>query len=616
MELDRQRSNYDPMFNQLFVSRSFRLCKYVKEVVGAVSTKNNQSFVTFKELIHHIESVLPGGGSGGRSFSPSQYVDFFRFAQEFYNMKSQPSETLGALLVWKSKFKYNYGCCRRWLCSHVYLPHAIEYLQAIQTFLKGSIEAFQAPDHVLQKDYFISGTLGKNRCRLSSDHCEQVYNIFLDYQNYLNSGGLWDGCDRVVDLLTRIERTKRIDPQSYGKIRKSKVYVDEVQDYTQVECLLFFYIGGPGGLFLAGDPAQSVVEGTDFRFEDIRSVGHFVAGRDRRDLIPQKPKIVNVNFRSHSGVLNTAAAVLDLLFTHFPSSAKQLERDHGLFQGPRPGVCYNIGSEKLSKVIRDKLHGVVVLTHDDSAARWKRALDYPLVYGIREAKGLEFKSVFILDFFCELSPSLQKPWRDLILNRTNEDFQFQNPLVENVLKLLYTAITRSIEQLYFVETFNSIAGDAIDRWLTTRTLPGETSQQTQDALATKSTITNLDSMALTCDEWITAGINSAELAEEDEIELQNAISLLDRSVYCFEQAQAYDLSTKARIHRQSVQLRLELAVALASTDHTVMESKAGQIFDSLIAENLLKEAIRLIISILPFVSQYTRKQLEKQVLKR
>ena len=27
-----------------------------------------------------------------------------------------------------------------------------------------------------------------------------------------------------------------------------------------MECLVFFYLGGAGGLFLAGDPAQSVVE--------------------------------------------------------------------------------------------------------------------------------------------------------------------------------------------------------------------------------------------------------------------------------------------------------------------------------------------------------------------
>ena len=73
-----------------------------------------------------------------------------------------------------------------------------------------------------------------------------------------------------------------------------------MQDYLQIEILLFFSIsGGPGSLFLAGDPAQSVVEGTDFRFEEIRSVGHYVAG-NRRHLIPEKPRGVNINFRSHA----------------------------------------------------------------------------------------------------------------------------------------------------------------------------------------------------------------------------------------------------------------------------------------------------------------------------
>jgi hypothetical protein len=112
----------------------------------------------------------------------------------------------------------------------------------------------------------------------------------------------------------------------------------------------------------------------------------------------------------------------------FPSSAKQLKKDHGLFQGPRPGVCYNVGYKKLPTL-------GIVLTHDDSALRWKRALDNPLVFGIRELKGLEFKSVIILDFFCELPSELQKPWRDLVLNRADIDFAARHPLVENMLKL-------------------------------------------------------------------------------------------------------------------------------------------------------------------------------------
>jgi hypothetical protein len=95
-----------------------------------------------------------------------------------------------------------------------------------------------------------------------------------------------------------------------------------------------------------------------------------------------------------------------------PFQRKTTKKDHGLFQGPRPGVCYNVGYKKLPTL-------GIVLTHDDSALRWKRALDNPLVFGIRELKGLEFKSVIILDFFCELPSELQKPWRDFVLNRAD-----------------------------------------------------------------------------------------------------------------------------------------------------------------------------------------------------
>ena len=489
-------------------------------------------------------------------------------------------------------------------------------LTAIQTFLKGSIEAYQTPNHVLAKDFFISGSLGKNRCRLSPDHREQVYSIFLDYQQYLKSERLWDDCDRVVSMLVRIEKSKSTDPSAYEKIRKSKVYVDEIQDYTQVECLLFFYIGGPGGLFLAGDPAQSVVEGSDFRFEEVRSVGYFVAGKNRRDLIPQKPKTVNVNFRSHSGILNTAAAVLDHLFNHFPASATQLSRDYGLFQGPRPGVCYNVGYKKFLSLSKGQINGIVVLTHDDSASQWKRMLDYPLVYGIRESKGLEFKSVIILDFFSELPSVLQKPWRDMVLNRTDSDFSMHHPLIENMLKLLYTAITRSIEQLHFVETSKSVAGDAMVRWLTTTTIPGHGNEHDRVALGTKRNISNLESITMTSDEWIASGIDHAEMAQAGEIEFKHALSLLDRSVYCFEQAQVVDLAAKARAHRQSVQLRYEVSTRQASSGIATLESKVAQLFDILLTENLLEEAIHLIKTVLSYVSPYTKEQLERQVLQK
>lgn len=334
IEYDRQTgSGQDPMFTQLFVARSVRLCRYVE---GAVDEDNRTSFTTYERLLNDIESILPT--SQAKHFNPSQRMDFSRFRRDFHSQSSS-KERVSALISWT----------------------------VIRTFLKGSIEAFQSLDGILTKDDFVEvERLGKNRCRLPSELREVVYDEFLRYQKYIEDQQLWDDCDRVRHILLRIKETREVDPDAYGQIQRSKVYVDEVQDYTQLEILLFFYLGGPNGLFLAGDPAQSVVEGTEFRFEEIRSCGHFVGS------VLQKPKTVNVNFRSHSGILNCAGGVLDFMFTHFPGSAKQLKKDAGLFQGSRPGVLSGASINQLNILLRDKLKGAVILTHDDSARHWRR----------------------------------------------------------------------------------------------------------------------------------------------------------------------------------------------------------------------------------------------------
>ena len=173
----------------------------------------------------------------------------------------------------------------------------------------GSIEALMSPGRILSYDDYVSvEMLGRKRCRLSPDHRPLVYKAFKAYSKFLSETGRWDDSDRISSLLQCFQTTKEKDPERFERLRYSKIYVDEVQDYTQGEILLFFYLSRPGDLFLCGDPAQSVVAGVEFRFEEIRSVAHFVAGAERRHLVPQKPLVVNVNFRSHSGILNVAAA--------------------------------------------------------------------------------------------------------------------------------------------------------------------------------------------------------------------------------------------------------------------------------------------------------------------
>jgi hypothetical protein len=127
----------------------------------------------------------------------------------------------------------------------------------------------------------------------------------------------------------------------------------------------------------------------------VQSVGYHLYKDDKSVC---KPLQVNLNFRSHSGILDVAGAVLLRLFGVFPDSATKTKPNRGLFLGPRPSIFNNVKVLLLKEAV-SKLDGVVVLTHDENVSRWKSLLDYPLVYGIREAKGLEFQCVLIVDFF-------------------------------------------------------------------------------------------------------------------------------------------------------------------------------------------------------------------------
>jgi len=502
MDYDRQCHDSNTLFSQLFVARSQRLCTFVRASVDAATTTNN-AFLTFDQLLRSLERTLPAVEGTRCQFLLSQKIDFQRFKREVHSS----SDGIDALIAWSS----------------------------IRSFIKGSIEAQQWSDKILSESTYLD--LGKRRCRLSIEQRQSVYKIFQRYSNYTQENGLWDEMDRASSIVKRLEHARQSVSPEFETVRRSKVYVDEVQDYTQAEIYVFFLLSGPGDLFLAGDPCQLVVEGVDFRFEDIRSVGFFVCGNERNDPIPDKPQTVNTNFRSHSGVLETAAALLRILFHAFPNSAKQLKGDRGLFAGPRPGVFPRVSFEQVQEAATTHGGGIVVLVHGSAVPRCKNELGgYPLVYGIREAKGLEFQHVVILDFFNELSPSLQKPWRELLLGRAvDTDFATQYPEVEGHLKLLYTAVTRSMNRLFFVETKASSAGDAFLRWITTcSTKDGSDRQRTRE-LATRCRLDDVEQMRQTPDDWRSNGFDNIIMAETGD-DLEASDSWVERALYCIQQA--------------------------------------------------------------------------------
>src|SRR5688572_14614820 len=61
---------------------------------------------------------------------------------------------------------------------------------------------------------------------------------------------------------------------------------------------------------------------------------------NKRQYYTVKPKKfeLNVNFRSHNGILQVAASVIDLIRHFFPNSIDSLKPERGEVGGPRPKI--------------------------------------------------------------------------------------------------------------------------------------------------------------------------------------------------------------------------------------------------------------------------------------
>ena len=249
-----------PFFTQLFVARSYKLCKYVENTIGI---RDGSKLTTFSDLRDNLENELPKYESirDDFAYSSEKQIDFFRFKKQFFDYGT---EEIDPLIVWTN----------------------------IRSFIKGSMEALGNENGFMSEEQYMA--LGRKRCRFSDEQRTEIYKIFQKYQEFMDFSQCWDDNDRLIALLRRLKFARATNPDMFldtfnSWIQFDKIYVDEVQDYTQVECLLFFELGGAGNLFLAGDPAQNVARGVEFRFEDIRSVGYHVAGDDegKKNLVPQ-----------------------------------------------------------------------------------------------------------------------------------------------------------------------------------------------------------------------------------------------------------------------------------------------------------------------------------------
>jgi len=144
------------------------------------------------------------------------------------------------------------------------------------TVIAGSPRAARSRDGALSREEYVSDRDAKGKpipelresaYRGSEATRNRIYGAFEAYRQWKKSEHRYDCTDAARNILRRAEKEGMKDP-----VRKfCGVLIDEVQDLLPVELLLLKLVSErEQGFVFAGDTAQTISKGVEFRFESIR----------------------------------------------------------------------------------------------------------------------------------------------------------------------------------------------------------------------------------------------------------------------------------------------------------------------------------------------------------
>ncbi|CAJ1968924.1 unnamed protein product [Cylindrotheca closterium] len=496
----------------------------------------------------------------------------------------------------------------------------------IKSHIKGSVAALHLEDafsssHIrfLSRDEYLS--LPRKQSRLDQPSRQEVFDLYERYEK-MKKGKYYDEMDIVYHLAHRIPPRQELKQLPTCPIPVDAVYVDEVQDFTQSELLLLARLcNDSNSLMLAGDTAQSITAGVWFRFADVRQLFYGQFGGDE----PRLQKLTH-NYRSHSGILHLAAAVVELLYHFFQESLDRLPPDFGLFPGPKPVamvvssvedlVLMLDGSKRETSRIEFGAHQVVLVRNEEAKQHLPEefGVDKDWVMTVQESKGLEFDDVLVLNFFqdspagdswrvisnygleqaksyydeCE-SGSQTFQWEDISATQQTRPLAFdseQHKTLETELKILYTAITRARVNVFIAEMDSSLCQPMFN-YFRRRKLVEFVYNDDGQGLSSLPVFGQID----TVDEWKARGqyyLNSAGGHNENIAALRLAARCFEKAGETTKMERALAYAAFLRIERQETEgpkkkkrgteKRLEryrIALNLLETGDTEFLVKAG-----------------------------------------
>lgn len=382
---------YSEPVKRLYVAYNPLLVNNAKEQFYQLLGTNNPAvtslfqFKTLRDLCLEILELT------GQSYSPEDEVNFHIFEKIYLHKERQKYPTA---LVWNE----------------------------IRSIIKGSQLALDS-DYLSQSEYEHLGAKRSSIIQLSRR--TSFYSAFTYwYQRKIKENGRFDDID-----LTR----KALEIVIEQHLQDYRLIVcDEVQDFTELQLEFLMQLVAPtGNLFFAGDLHQ-MISPSGFRWEDLKT-RFFKHGRKQ-----PLQETFTFNFRSVGSLVNLANQILQLRYRLLNTSStyKNTQAINNYGELTRIVTASNQHLEPILQPLRPG--DAILVRSNPEREHLREVFKSSLVFTIEEAKGLEFDTVFLVNFFLLhrnlWQKALQKP------SRLPEN-EIPGLLLE--LNLLYVAVTRA-----------------------------------------------------------------------------------------------------------------------------------------------------------------------------
>ncbi|CAB9526011.1 Tetratricopeptide repeat and ankyrin repeat containing 1 [Seminavis robusta] len=428
----------------LVVTRLPRLLSMVKNHVEKERDIRNITFLSYDDLMAELAFKVQAPEGGKRRFAVFSQVQFgdvsstgenatISFAQEFMNVYLTVKER------------------KRMKASKV---EALTLFTAIRT-IKSNSRCLEKLEPLSRDTYMqLPDAFG-----LDQDQRALVFELFEQYQEW---GQLEIQSGTKPTALLHLE---------------IRCIVDEAQDFSELDLNLFVRMSrSVKSALFAADGAQSVEIGLNMRKGTVHDVLH-ASIFDRKGLHVKdvlQTIQTKINHRTHEQNLRLSKAVRNMMTRSFQVPGTQ---EHALITGKLPQVLTISGMEDLKNESIFRAANIVFLCPDEMVQDVKsffvRSQISCDVFGVREAKGLEYDSVALFQFFdyFDRRKDLGEAWRNALrwmFSKTgvtamssNEwfmgkpldscDYLLSHPELQDQAAMWYTAITRARNRLYLIE---------------------------------------------------------------------------------------------------------------------------------------------------------------------